>query len=350
MHAQSLVLALLTATAFAGPSINSSLPQQRKHPALGWDHPLKTLLAFGDSYTDESRLSYFVSHAGLAPPVGWIGPDNPVTASGGHSWARYVSYYTGATLYNYAVSGAVCSNLITPRYLDAINASFPSVREYEIPAFRADYTSGSLGVEWESTVVAVWIGTNDLGGGGFLGHQQKPGKTTVDYVRCVFEQLWEMYKLGARRFVLLNVAPLELAPLYSADGTPGPDKFWEEKGNDTRSIAENMRLQVAAVNEMFLLRGELGIKGARVAVLDTNALLRDVYYRPEMYLNGTVPLNVTGYNVQCGGDGNCWVYRGDDRDAFMWYDELHPSEQVGRVLAREFVETVKGRGKWATYW
>lgn len=34
----------------------------------------------------------------------------------------------------------------------------------------------------------------------------------------------------------------------------------------------------------------------------------------------------------------------------MWYDELHPSEQTDRVIAREFLEVIKGKSKWATYW
>jgi phospholipase/lecithinase/hemolysin len=343
MHVPSLVLAVLTLAVLAAP----------QHPPAA--AAFKTLLAFGDSYTDEARLSYFLTHDGRAPPVGWIGPDSPSTASGGHSWARYVAYYSGATLYNYAVSGAVCSNRITPRFLDAINASFPSVREYEVPAFREDYGAGlGLGLEWDSTVVTMWIGTNDLGGGALLDHQQVPGKTVVDYIRCVFEQLAELYTLGARRFVLLNIAPLELAPLYAADSTPGPNRFWRQKGNDTAQIAESMRQQVAAVNEMFLLRSELEVMrrmgGASIALLDTNGLLRDVHTRPEVYLNGSRPLNVTGYNMHCGLDGECEEYRPRDRDAFMWYDELHPGEQVGRVVAREFVDTVRGWGKWATYW
>jgi hypothetical protein len=40
----------------------------------------------------------------------------------------------------------------------------------------------------------------------------------------------------------------------------------------------------------------------------------------------------------------------EDRDAFMWFDELHPGEQVGRVLAKEFREIVKGRGNWVTFY
>jgi phospholipase/lecithinase/hemolysin len=34
----------------------------------------KSLVTFGDSYTDESRLNYFSSHGGQPPPVGWVDP------------------------------------------------------------------------------------------------------------------------------------------------------------------------------------------------------------------------------------------------------------------------------------
>jgi hypothetical protein len=35
---------------------------------------LNTLVTFGDSFTDEGRLGYFIGHDGEAPPVGWVGP------------------------------------------------------------------------------------------------------------------------------------------------------------------------------------------------------------------------------------------------------------------------------------
>jgi hypothetical protein len=35
------------------------------------DGQFNTLVTFGDSYTDENRLGYFINHNGSAPPVGW---------------------------------------------------------------------------------------------------------------------------------------------------------------------------------------------------------------------------------------------------------------------------------------
>ena len=34
----------------------------------------KSLVTFGDSYTDETRLGYFLSHNNTAPPIGWVQP------------------------------------------------------------------------------------------------------------------------------------------------------------------------------------------------------------------------------------------------------------------------------------
>src|SRR4051812_13452545 len=45
-----------------------------------------SLVAFGDSYTDENRLNYFGIHKGAAPPAGTFLPESFTTASGGRTW------------------------------------------------------------------------------------------------------------------------------------------------------------------------------------------------------------------------------------------------------------------------
>jgi hypothetical protein len=39
------------------------------------DGKFKTLVTFGDSYTDENRLGYFINNNGSAPPVAWQQPE-----------------------------------------------------------------------------------------------------------------------------------------------------------------------------------------------------------------------------------------------------------------------------------
>jgi len=37
-------------------------------------------------------------------------------------------------------------------------------------------------------------------------------------------------------------------------------------------------------------------------------------------------------------------------DNILRYDELHPSARVDQIIATNFVDVVKGRSRWATYW
>lgn len=57
------VFSLAAAIGFAG------------RPSQSWkDGKFQTLVTFGDSYTDENRLGYFINNNGSAPPVGWEQP------------------------------------------------------------------------------------------------------------------------------------------------------------------------------------------------------------------------------------------------------------------------------------
>lgn len=52
-------------------------PGSSDHGSGSEDWRLKkftSLVAFGDSYTDDSRLGYFIENNGSAPPVGWVNP------------------------------------------------------------------------------------------------------------------------------------------------------------------------------------------------------------------------------------------------------------------------------------
>ena len=77
--------------------------------------------------------------------------------------------------------------------------------------------------------------------------------------------------------------------------------------------------------------------------------MTDIYYNPTQYLNGTAPVNVQGVVKLCDAQGaNCTTNASPD--SYEWFDPLHPSEQTSRVVAREFVNVVGGKSKYATYW
>lgn len=208
-------------------------------------------------------------------------------SDGGRIWVEYVKQYTGANLYNYAVSGAVCSNDITPRYFSAIHAPFPDIQSYELPAYIADskyyYPNGTKFMDdpADATVYAIWIGTNDLGYDAFIEDEQTAGTTIVNYTDCVYNQLSAVYANGGRYFVILNVAPLNLAPIYGlpGQGGVGPNQYWPKDVCNYTEISGRMQEQVALVNEVYEYRTPYAVElnktypGASFAVYDVHGLV-----------------------------------------------------------------------------
>ena len=98
---------------------------QRALPLLSWaavahatagipglEH-VENLFVFGDSYSDQGRLAWFLAHGGDPPPAGTFIPPTSPTASGGHSWPYFVSESLNATAFNYAGKRRGASSVIT---------------------------------------------------------------------------------------------------------------------------------------------------------------------------------------------------------------------------------------------
>lgn len=106
-----------------------------------------------------------------------------------------------------------------------------------------------------------------------------------------------------------------------------------------------------------------------VGILDTYALYSDIIANPSEYLNGTLPLNTSGGANLCpyeidsvnpetgesvlggpvGGVCPTPITKAEERDSYLWFDELHPGEQAGRLVAREVVRSVQEGSKWARW-
>lgn len=291
---------------------------------------MENLVTFGDSWTDSGLMSYFIDNKGAAPPAGLVVPENKVTASGGLAWGQLVAKATGVTYHNYGISGATVSNKIVSRYFDLIVQDFPSILEYQIPAFEADIASEKRYKNRlaDNTVYAIWIGTNDLGENGMLTDDNKPGTTLTSYVEGVWTTIDHIHAAGGRHIVLMNTAPLELAPLYKAS-FPWPSKPTPKIAADFEHRA---RQYTTSVNTMFdygvpfQLLVQKRWPGATVTIFDTNTLMRNIFDQPADYLEAPAD-NVGIYNVWdpvAGVDNKSTL----PLASFMWYDPLHPAERT----------------------
>ncbi|KAI0816994.1 hypothetical protein BC628DRAFT_1094910 [Trametes gibbosa] len=289
---------------------------------------IKNLVTFGDSYTDVD------GHA-----------------DGGIVWPVYAAQDGKFDLFPFAKSGATCSNKLTSR-------PFPSLFESQLPLFFAERANGSLRLSPEDTIFTLWIGTNDVGVSALLTGGQAPGVSVVDTVSCAVDWVKVLYAAGARNFIFQNMIPLERTVLYSADSYP--NRYWMLPRNTTEWSVFMTELTTSgnALAELMLRALTPTLHGAHLGLFDSHALFTDMIRRPQLYLNGTAPLNVTGAVHACvfqEGEssldaGVCTDAVGTDRDSFLWFDELHPSEQADRKIGEIMADTIHRKSeKWITW-
>jgi hypothetical protein len=120
-------------------------------------------------------------------------------ATNGTAWGQYLAGYAGLALHNFALSGATCSNAVTPR------PGFSDVVADELGAY--DNFTKSTRLDPAHTLYTLWIGTNDVGAGELLTGQAPPGVSVVDTAACAVGVVKSLYERGARKFLFQNVRP-----------------------------------------------------------------------------------------------------------------------------------------------
>ncbi|KAJ7595525.1 GDSL lipase/acylhydrolase [Mycena floridula] len=289
---------------------------------------IKNLVTFGDSYTDVG-----------AP------------ADGGVAWPVYAAGYSNVDLFPFARSGATCSNNITSR-------PFPSLFESQLPLYFTEKSNGSLTLESHETLYTLWIGTNDIGGNGLLTGHGAPGASLVKTTSCAVNWVKVMYESGARNFLFQNMIPLQHTPLYSADSYI--NHYWTLQRNTTEwsVVMAELVLSGNALSKLMLETVAPSFPEAHIGLFDSYGLFTDMINNPADYLNGTAPLNTTvplkscvyQLNEPTSDTGICTIAQGTDKDSFLWFDELHPSEQADRMVAREITGILKGKkNRWTTW-
>ncbi|KAK0637203.1 GDSL lipase/esterase [Bombardia bombarda] len=348
---------MLFSVLLAGASLAAAADSRCRGPNKS---SFDTLVAFGDSYTDNGRLGHYINNGGNPPAPGKYHTVTNKTASGGLAWSQFVARDAGASLVDYAISGATCSNKVISRYFSAIKKPFPAVLDDEIPSFQADVAYKAIfpNRQADKTMYTLWIGTNDLGADAFLTDSQTAGATLTNFVGCIWSVFDAIYKTGGRRFVLLNEAPLHLSPLYATqkNGGTGNSQFWGNKASyNTTEYSQKIRQYAASVNTMFAYGApfELVVKarwpGASIDIFDVYSLLTDIHETPRKYLDA--PYNATGYWHQCQATNNAVCSDQTQlgpASSFMWYDELHPSEKTDSIIAKHFLDVVAGNSTYGT--
>jgi phospholipase/lecithinase/hemolysin len=317
---------------------------------------IKHVMFFGDSYTDQSRQHSIANGTYPGKDYQEVYPPVDAAADGGFQWPWYLGLYGGYKIWNYAVGGAVCSNALTPLF------GSPDVISGQRDFFVLDHIGSKqrLLLDPSEFVVIIFIGTNDIGINSFVTDSQAANVSLADLADCQFNSIKQLAELGARNFIINSLIPLQLTRLYANNSSPTiywptehDGETWNKRAfNFVRSLNKHLKDRIEIINEQWSTFSQSSKKNpAHISYFDTYAFFEELYNNPSKYYNGSIPANVISHCHQCSVPtdyhfcriGDCTL---EERDSYMWWDELHPSEQTGRNLAAEMMKKIEGRSSF----
>ncbi|KAL4965969.1 uncharacterized protein BDV14DRAFT_199420 [Aspergillus stella-maris] len=307
---------------------------------------LKNLVTFSDSYTDEGRLTYMLTHNMSLPPAGTLLPASNATANGSSS----------------------CSPDLVKRSAGDfgsgvdVDVEFPTIFEDQLPQFTTDLEypqlyEGEDGRTAANTVYTVWVGGNDLGVGGFLNGMNEENTTLASLVECNFRVIDEVYATGGRQFVVFGTHPLHVAPMYLPEEQqpiPIENSSWPPMSSyglgDYITLVREYAVSVSTMLKFGVpyQRLEGSWPGATVTFFDAQQLIVDIVADPETYLvDEPVAKGTEVFRKGCRdfAQTDCDFNEGP-LGRYVWFDDLHPSERVDEVIADEFIKALSGKSKY----
>jgi phospholipase/lecithinase/hemolysin len=184
--------------------------------------------------------------------------------------------------------------------------SVPDVIGGQTDWFIQDHVSNNgtkhqkLDMDPSEFVVVVFIGTNDVGIHSFVTDDESPQVSLADLAGCQLQTIRNLYALGARRFIVNSLIPLQITRLYSNSSDP---TIYFPAPHD--GVAWNKRIFNFVHTMNALIRGGVAALSAEwrgtatVDVFDTYGFFEDMYNEPAKWFNGSIPANVTGHCHQC---------------------------------------------------
>ncbi|MBV9998931.1 MAG: SGNH/GDSL hydrolase family protein [Verrucomicrobia bacterium] len=270
------------------------------------------LVIFGDSLSDNGNAYFLTNGQTPAGPPLSTGPYYEGRWSDGPIWVDDFPSIAGlpqpiTPFFADPVSGtnvAVGGSTSSPVVHSASTSSTPLT--VQISAFVAEHGGRIPG----NDLYLIWIGADDF----LLAGNRNPN-ITVAGIAAGIAQLREA---GARACVLVTVPDVSVAPSVKAAGLALAAKNFVS--------AVNTGLQTSAPFLAWVL-------GIQLELVDMNPLLYDVVNNPGKHGFS----NSSGYALDPstgGGDMN--------KDDYVFFDGLHPTQGVHMLLAEFFYEAITG--------
>ncbi|CAN6444206.1 unnamed protein product [Victoria cruziana] len=187
----------------------------------------------------------------------------------------------------------------------------------------------------KNAVIVISAGTNDFIQNYFI-YPERSKEFTVDQyidflIQCLVRDIQEIHRLGARKFVVVGVPPLGCMPLVKA--VRGKDKCVEELNQVVVRFNNKIKQKLETANQWM---------GAQVitAYVDAYSVLLNAIEQPAKYgfsvsTKGCCGSGVIEFGDTCKGQSTC-----TDPSKYVFWDAVHPSESMYRIIAIEAIKQV----------
>lgn len=259
---------------------------------------INKMIAFGDSLSDNQNM-YNATLWTLPNSKSWYAG----RFSNGKNWVEYVSDDLKLPLYNWAVGGAG---------IDSEEKLIPSVIE-QVQSWE-QYMQRAQNYRPENTLFTLFVGANDL-----INYD-----SAVDQIICGKRRaLHSLIQAGARNILLLTLPDVSRAPLFKL----------RKSGNTIKNKIQDLNAQLVKLTHD--LQAEYG-PSLVIRLFDTYPVFDDLMDNPNKYYiynTTTSCLNINTDSIMNYLKSSEPRTLCTDPDAFVFWDILHPTTRIHRILA-----------------
>ncbi|OUM60162.1 carbohydrate esterase family 16 protein [Piromyces sp. E2] len=230
------------------------------------------------------------------------------TVVGGKNWPLHLLDLHNMTLWNFSMKGSVIDSRMVPR--DIFKTSL--LNQYEL-YIKKMIKRGKFYNSWNSndTLFSLWIGCNDIR---FIkrnyNNNKKIPRLTLIFniiIQNMFNTIEKMYKTGAKNFLILNIPPLDKAPLNDS----GKYNYY--------------KYDVMHFNTSFNIKAEILAKKYK----DINIIVYNTREEYEYIMNNYKEFNLID------GHSKWSANKTANLKNYFWLDRSHISFRGNEILAKD---------------
>lgn len=275
------------------------------------------IIAFGDSLSDHSGLQRYIgAYDPVSNPYGAL-----TTWSNGDVWLDYLKTDLNVELDDRAIAGAMTEGHEDSTIQSMIDAGrLPDLGfDGQIDMFIASHPV----FDPATTLFAMWIGGNDLLE--FSRGESKyttPDALIVGATAVVTQDMEKLYAEGARKFLILNLPDIGMAPAFV---------------NSSTQVKSAATLMSSMYNQMLWSRVDQFVS----AHSDVTVIKFDIFsYINSQLASGVFP-NTTGTYVKYDENGNRTSEYNEPASDYFFWDKIHPTTKAHGLLAGEVSTKIK---------